>query len=211
MRGNARARDVYVYVWRAIATGWGCGAGRSDSTAVQRDQGVEMCARGPCATTAACSWRRACAMTRDSDGHGAFVSGCAAQGVPCKRAGRRAARKARSGSMHRLRRSAPCARGAAVLPTRVFARRHEQAGCWKISWLVPGCGVQFVEESGAGVAGAGCDGAESAADAVSAAPPSETCGGGAWPWAAHPRVAMVERVPSASVIAFAPRPAAACC
>ena len=32
------------------------------------------------------------------------------------------------------------------------------------------CGVQVVKESGAGVAGAGCDGAESAADAVSAAP-----------------------------------------
>ena len=37
-----------------------------------------------------------------------------------------------------------------------------------------GCGVQFVrseERDGARVAGAGCDGAESAADAVSAAPP----------------------------------------
>ena len=33
-----------------------------------------------------------------------------------------------------------------------------------------GCSVQVVKESGAGVAGAGCDGAESAADAVSAAP-----------------------------------------
>ena len=42
-----------------------------------------------------------------------------------------------------------------------------------------GCGVQFVRSGeGAGVAGAGCDGAESAADAVSAAPPSGTCGGG---------------------------------
>ena len=34
-----------------------------------------------------------------------------------------------------------------------------------------GCGVRFLKESGAGVAGAGCDGAARAADAVSAAPP----------------------------------------
>ena len=47
---------------------------------------------------------------------------------------------------------------------------------WASSLLVPAtqhgtsCGVQFVEESGAGVAGSGCDGAARAADAVSAAP-----------------------------------------
>ena len=123
MRGNARARVA------RHRDGRGCGAGRSDSTAVQRDQGVEMCARGPCATTAACSWRRACAMTRDSDGHGAFVSGCAAQGVPCKRAGRRAARKARSGGTQPMRRNASCARYAAVLPSRGFARSHQHTGC----------------------------------------------------------------------------------
>ena len=40
-----------------------------------------------------------------------------------------------------------------------FATQHGGAGL-----------CRFVEESGAGVAGAGCDGAESAADAVSAAP-----------------------------------------
>ena len=69
-----------------------------------------------------------------------------------------------------------------------------------------GCGVQVVKGVGAGVAGAGCDGAESAADAVSAAPPSGTCGGGAWPWlwAAHPREAMVERCPRAIVVTLRP-------
>ena len=65
-------------------------------------------------------------------------------------------------------------------------RRLRRAGLWR-------------SREGAGVAGAGCDGAESAADVVSAAPPSGTCGGGAWPWwAAHPREAMEERVPSSA-------------
>ena len=53
------------------------------------------------------------------------------------------------------------------------------------------------EREGAGVAGAGCEGAARASDAVSA-PPSGKCGGGAWPWGAHPREAMEERVPSSS-------------
>ena len=61
---------------------------------------------------------------------------------------------------------------------------HEQRGCGQALGVPPHSTAQaaacrFVEESGAGVAGAGCDGAESAADAVSAAPPSGTCGGGA--------------------------------
>ena len=66
--------------------------------------------------------------------------------------------------------------------------RHEQRGCGQaLSWCPPHSTTQaaacrFVEESGAGVAGAGCDGAQSAADAISAAPPSGKCGGGAWPW-----------------------------
>ena len=43
------------------------------------------------------------------------------------------------------------------------------------------CGVQVCEGVGSrGVAGAGCDGAARVADAVSAAPPSGKCGGGAW-------------------------------
>ena len=62
---------------------------------------------------------------------------------------------------------------AAVLPG--FARRPRAERLWASSWGSAtqhdaGCGVQVVKESGAGVAGAGCDGAESAADAVSAAP-----------------------------------------
>ena len=83
--------------------------------------------------------------------------------------------------------------------------RHDHRGCGQALGVPPHSTAQaaacrFVEESGAGVAGAGCDGAESAADAVSAAPPSGTCGGGAWPWlwAAHPREAMEERVPVSS-------------
>ena len=83
-----------------------------------------------------------------------------------------------------------------------FARSPRAERLWASSWCPPHSTAQaaacrFVKESGAGWW-------SSTADAVSAAPasPSGTCGGGAWPWAAHPRVAMVERVPSASVIAF---------
>jgi hypothetical protein len=52
---------------------------------------------------------------------------CAPQGAPCKRAGRRAARNVRSGSMKPLRRGARRARG--VLPSRGFACSHQHTGC----------------------------------------------------------------------------------
>ena len=106
---------------------------------------------------------------------GLCLQGCVAQGAPCKGVRRRAARKVRSGrSVRRQRRSAPCAWRAAVVLPRIRAQPRAE-GLWVHSWgsatqYGAGWGVQFVEESGAGVAGAGCDGAARAADAVSAAP-----------------------------------------
>ena len=121
---------------------------------------------------------------------------CAAQGAPCKRAGGLWVRSGEHAAIAKERAvRMPCYRAARIrtpprpqrlggklLGFRHTARRRlRRAVC--------------VKQSGAGVAGAGCDGAESAADAVSAAPPSGKCGGGAWPWlwAAHPREAMDKR------------------
>ena len=123
---------------------------------------------------------RACAAARCSDTRGGSCLWrmCAPQGAPCRRAGGRAVRKARSGSTQPSRRSAPCyvlcCRAARIrsLATTTEAvgkllgfrhtarRRLRRAGLWR--------------SREPGVAGAGCDGAESAADAVSA-PPSGTC------------------------------------
>ena len=64
--------------------------------------------------------------------------GCAAQGVSCKRAGRRAARKARSGGTQPLRRNASCARYmppcVAVPQIRSQPSAHR---LWASSWLAP--------------------------------------------------------------------------
>ena len=118
---------------------------------------------------------------------GLCLQGCVAQGAPCKGVRRRAARKVRSGrSVRRQRRSAPCAWRAAVVLPRIRARpRAEMMGA--NYWVPPhspaqaaACGLWRSREPGAG-----CVGGESAADAVSAAPP--WCSVVAWPWlwAAH--------------------------
>ena len=160
------------------------------------------CACMSCAATAACGWRCACVRSGTRQRHPwglvSLEDGCAA-GCAVQEGGR-AVGKASSGSMQPRRRTAPC-----YVPccraARGFARRHDHRGCGQALGVPPHSTAQAAacslwKESGAGVAGAGCDGAESAADAVSAAPPSGTCGGGAWPWwAAHPREAMEERVP----------------
>ena len=85
VRGNARARVARHRDW----LGMRCRAVRFYGSAV--GSGVEMCACGPCATTAACSWRRACAAALDSDSHRLVSPGCVAQGAPCKRPDRWAA------------------------------------------------------------------------------------------------------------------------
>lgn len=115
----------------AIAMGWVCGAGRSDSTAVQWDQGVEMCACWPCATAAACSWRRACAAAWSSDSHRLVSPGCAAQGAPCKRPGRWAAgRRAQGGwgdcgGARHAHAVLPCCR-----PVHAIAATETRANSW---------------------------------------------------------------------------------
>ena len=142
---------------------------------------------------------RACAAARCSDTRGGSCLWmmCAPQGAPCRGAGGLWVRSGEHAAIAKERAvRMPCYRAARIrtpprpqrlggklLGFRHTARRRlRRAVC--------------VKQSGAGVAGAGCDGAESAADAVSAAPPSGKCGGGAWPWAAHPREAIEERVPS---------------
>ena len=124
----------------------------------------------------------------------------APQGAPCRRAGGQWVRRARGACSHGggprcVRAVLPCCPG--------FARSPRPQRLWVHSWGSAtqhgaGCGVQFVRSGeGAGVAGAGCDGAARAADAVSAPPPSGKCGGGAWPWR-RTREAMEERVPSSA-------------
>ena len=121
--------------------------------------------------------------TRQCDSRGACVSGgCVRRRV--RRAGGRAGglwgRRARGARSHRggAMRRAMCY--AAVLPG--FARSPRAERLWANSWGSAtqhdaGCGVQVCEGVGSrGVAGAGCDGAARAADAVSAAPASPWCG-----------------------------------
>ena len=97
----------------------------------------------------------------------------AAQGAPCRRAGRRAVGNVRSkGSMRPLWRSAPCACRAAVLPGFARSPRRSREAVGKLLGFrhtarrrLRRAGLWRSREPG--VAGAGYDGAESAADAVS--------------------------------------------
>ena len=104
---------------------------------------------------------------------------CAPQGAPCKRAGGQAVRKARSGE------HAAIAEEHAVLcavppccPDSIA--RHDHRGCGQTLGVPPHSTAQaaacrVVKESGAGVAGAGCDGAESGRRLRCSASPSGTC------------------------------------
>ena len=112
------------------------------------------------------------------------------------RAGGREVRKASSGEHAAIaeERAVLCA----MLPCCPDSlARHDHRGCGQALGVPPHSTAQaaacrFVKESGAGVAGAGCDGAARVADAVSAAPPS-----GKWWWgravAAHPRRSTLSR------------------
>ena len=107
---------------------------------------------------------------------GLCLQGCVAQGAPCKRVRRRAARKVRSGwSVRRQRRSAPCAWHAAVVLPRIRAQSRAEMMGGKLlgSATQPGagCGVWCTRSpaTGAGCEGAVCEGAVCAADAISAA------------------------------------------
>ena len=154
--------------------GWACGAGRSDSTAVQRDQGVEMCACGPCATTAACSSRRACAAAWGSDSHRLVSPWCAAQDAPCKRPGRWAAgRRARGawgdcGGARHAHAVLPCCCPAYAIQSPP-QRLGQTLGFRHTAWHRVRHAV-CEERDGARAMGAGCEGAGRAADVVAAAP-----------------------------------------
>ena len=141
---------------------------------------------------------RACAAARGRHIRGTCVSGecapqggeCAPQGAPCKMPGGQWVRCARRGHAATAEEHAVL---CAVLPccSDSLAATTTEAG-WQALGVPPHSTAQaaacrFVKESGAGVAGAGCDGTARVADAVSAAHPSGKCGGGAGPWAAHPR------------------------
>ena len=160
------------------------------------NRGVRMCVRDP-------SHRdrvqlEACAAERHPWGHVSLEEVC---GTGCAvQEDRRAARIVRSGSM--LRRSTPCPCRAAVLPG--FARRHR--GCGQaLSWCPPHSTAQaaacrFVKESGAGGRWSRVRWEQHALRTPSPLLRISVarCGGGAWPWAAHPREAMEERVPSSA-------------
>ena len=87
-------------------------------------------------------------------------------------------------SVRRQRRSAPCAWHAAVVLPRISAQPRAEMMGGKLlgSAAQPGAGC-VVQCTRSPATGAGCDGGESAADAVSAAPP--WCSVVAWLWAAH--------------------------
>ena len=83
---------------------------------------------------------------------------------------------------------------AAVLPG--FARSPRAERLWAGSLLVPatqhgaGCGVQFVEESGAGGRWSRVRWSRERCGCRPRSSVGNVRGGGAWPWAAHPREAM---------------------
>ena len=115
-------------------------------------------------------------MQRHPWGAGVSGDGCAA-GCAVQEGGR-AVGEVRSGSMRPLRRSALCACRAAVLPAiRSLAMTTEAEG--KLLGFRHTARRRLrravcEEREGAGVAGAGCEGAARASDAVSA-PPSGKC------------------------------------
>ena len=141
------------------------------------------------------TWRRVSAQRHDASTSVGYVSledvcatGCAVQegGRACCEEGALGGARSHRGGARRAMCCAAVLPGIRSLATTTEAvgkllgfrhtalRRLRREGLWRSREL--------------GVAGAGCDGAARAADAVSAAPPSGTCGGGAWPWlwAAHP-------------------------
>ena len=160
------------------------------------------CACMPCAATAACGWRCVCVRSGTRQRHpwgSCLWRMCAPQGAPCRRAaGGQWVRCARGSTQPR---GGP-RRAHAVLPCCPDSlARHDHRGWVASSWGSAtqhgaGCGVQVC--GGVGSRGSLEPGAMEQR-ALRMPSPARSVGnvrgGGAWPWAAHPREAM-ERVPS---------------